>query len=56
MGQGYAGGQHQAMTPTREKFIIPVPFVANMEDVLEIYQRPHDLQRPPVCLDKTSKQ
>src|SRR5271168_1238898 len=27
-----------------------------MEDVLEVYQRPHDPQRPLVCLDETSKQ
>ena len=31
-------------------------FVANMEDVLEVYQRPHDPRRPLVCLDETSKQ
>jgi DDE superfamily endonuclease len=31
-------------------------FVANMEDVLEVYQRPRDRQRPVVCLDETSKQ
>jgi hypothetical protein len=31
-------------------------FVANMEDALEVYQRPHDPQRPVVCLDETSKQ
>ncbi|MGP0083649.1 MAG: IS630 family transposase [Steroidobacteraceae bacterium] len=31
-------------------------FVANMEDVLEVYQRPHDPQRPVVCLDEISKQ
>ena len=31
-------------------------FVADMEDVLEVYQRPHDPQRPLVCLDETSKQ
>jgi hypothetical protein len=31
-------------------------FVANMEDVLEVYQRPHDPCRPLVCLDETSKQ
>jgi hypothetical protein len=30
-------------------------FVANMEDVLEVYQRPHDPQRL-VCIDETSKQ
>ena len=31
-------------------------FVANMEDVLEVYQRPHNPQRPLVYLDETSKQ
>ena len=31
-------------------------FVAAMEDVLEVYQRPHDPTRPVVCLDETSKQ
>jgi hypothetical protein len=27
-----------------------------MEDVLEVYKRPYDRQRPVVCLDETSKQ
>jgi len=31
-------------------------FVAAMEDVLEVYQRPRDPLRPLVCLDETSKQ
>ena len=31
-------------------------FVANMEDVLEVYQRPRDQERPVVCVDETSKQ
>ena len=31
-------------------------FVAGMEDVLEVYQRPRDPERPLVCLDETSKQ
>jgi hypothetical protein len=31
-------------------------FVAAMEDVLEVYQRPHDPRRPVVCLDETTKQ
>lgn len=31
-------------------------FVAAMEDILEVYQRPYDRQRPLVCLDETSKQ
>ena len=26
-------------------------FVAAMEDVLEVYHRPHDPKRPVVCLD-----
>ena len=29
-------------------------FVAAMEDVLEVYQRPHDPNRPLVCLDEMS--
>ena len=31
-------------------------FVAAMEDVLEVYHRPHNPRRPLVCLDETSKQ
>lgn len=31
-------------------------FVCAMEDVLEVYKRPHDPQRPVVCLDEVSKQ
>jgi hypothetical protein len=31
-------------------------FVAGMEDVLEVYQRPHDPKYPVVCVDETSKQ
>jgi hypothetical protein len=27
-----------------------------MEDVLEVYTRPYDPQRPQVCLDETSRQ
>ena len=27
-----------------------------MEDILEVYTRPHDDSRPLVCLDETSKQ
>ena len=27
-----------------------------MEDVLSVYTRPHDPDRPVVCLDETSKQ
>lgn len=31
-------------------------FVARMEDVLEVYHRPHDPKRPLVCMDETNKQ
>ena len=31
-------------------------FVAAMEDVLEVYHRPHDPSRPMVCMDECSKQ
>lgn len=31
-------------------------FVARMEDVLSVYERPHDEKRPVVCLDETSKE
>jgi hypothetical protein len=32
------------------------PALSLMEDVLEVYQRPRDSERPVVCLDETSKQ
>jgi hypothetical protein len=31
-------------------------YVAKMEDVLAVYQRPYDSQRPVVCLDEKSKE
>lgn len=31
-------------------------YVAAMEDVLEVYHRPYDPQRPMVCLDESNKQ
>lgn len=31
-------------------------FVSAMEDVLEVYERPYDEQRPVVCLDEAAKQ
>jgi hypothetical protein len=31
-------------------------FVAKMEDVLSVYQRPHDPDRPVVCMDEMSRQ
>jgi hypothetical protein len=44
----------------KEQWVIPpeqnAEFVAAMEDVLEVYRRPYDPQRPVVCLDEQSKQ
>ncbi len=44
----------------QKQWVIPpeanAGFVAAMEDVLEVYHRPHDPDRPLVCLDETSKQ
>jgi hypothetical protein len=31
-------------------------FVAAMEEVLEVYQRPYDPNYPVVCLDESNKQ
>jgi len=31
-------------------------FVCKMEDVLDVYKRPYDPNRPMVCMDETSKQ
>ena len=31
-------------------------FVVHMEDVLEVYHRPHDPKRPVVCVDETFPQ
>lgn len=31
-------------------------FVCHMEDVLAVYHRPHDVHRPVVCMDETTKQ
>lgn len=43
-----------------KRFCIPPrnsgPFVAAMEDVLDVYERPYDPSRPVVCFDETSKQ
>jgi len=44
----------------KEQWCIPpeanAEFVWHMEDVLDVYQRPIDPQRPVVCLDETSRQ
>lgn len=41
-----------------KSWCIPQPsarFVAKMEDVLDVYQRPYDPRRPQICLDEISK-
>jgi hypothetical protein len=44
----------------KEEWCIPekenAGFVCAMEDVLEVYHRPHDPKRPTVCFDEGSKQ
>ena len=44
----------------QKQWVIPpqanAEFVCAMEDVLEVYTRPHDPARPVVCLDEISKQ
>jgi hypothetical protein len=44
----------------KDYWVIPpehdADFVCAMEDVLEVYQRNYDPERPVVCLDETSKQ
>jgi hypothetical protein len=40
----------------REQYVIPpqrnAEFVANMEDVLDLYHRPYDPKRPLICMDE----
>ena len=44
----------------KKQWIIPPKakseFVASMEDMLEVYKRPHDPDYPLVCVDESSKQ
>jgi len=44
----------------KEQWVLPpeqnADFVCAMEDVLEVYQRPYDPQRPVVCFDEQSRQ
>ena len=44
----------------KQQWVIPpdgsAAFVANMEDVLDVYARPHDERRPVVCVDEGGKQ
>ena len=54
-----APGRRWAMHLQKQWVIPPdanAAFVAGMEDVLEVYHRPHDPAFPVVCLDETSKQ
>ena len=56
-----AGAQKNILKPHRRQcWVIPPKansaFVAAMEDVLAVYTRPRDPDRPLVCLDETSKQ
>jgi len=56
-----AFSKKNALQPHRKKqWVIPPgasgAFVAAMEDVLDVYTRPHDPDIPLVCLDETSKQ
>lgn len=44
----------------REQWVIPpkqsAAFVAQMEQVLDVYKRPHDALRPVVCMDESPRQ
>jgi hypothetical protein len=44
----------------KQQWVIPAKaggaFVAAMEDVIEVYHRPHDPNRPVVCVDEAGKQ
>ena len=58
--RGNAGLQSLDDPHRRKYWVIPPKasgaFVAAMEDVLSVYARPRDPDRPLVCLDETSKQ
>ncbi|MCA1672608.1 MAG: IS630 family transposase [Actinobacteria bacterium] len=51
---------HKLKPWLREQWCLPpetdAAFVWQMEDVLDVYTRPHDPARPVVCLDETSRQ
>src|SRR5689334_22060470 len=57
---GGPGAKKRHQTAPERILVIPpkanAAFVAAMEDVLEVYNRPHDPAQPLVCLDETSKQ
>jgi len=52
--------KHQRLRPSIKRWCIPpngnAAFVAAMEDILEVYQRPRNPARPLVCLDEFVKQ
>jgi hypothetical protein len=57
---GPARAQKNALKPHRRKYWVIPPkasgaFAAAMEDVLSVYTRPRDADRPLVCLDETSE-
>src|ERR1035437_6572941 len=58
---GREGSKKNALKPhLKEQWVIPPEqnssFIATMEDVLVVYARPRDPERPLVCLDEASKQ
>ena len=60
-GNRAADAQKNDLKPwLKEQWVIPpeanAEFVCAMEDVLEVYQRPYDPQRPLVCFDEGTKQ
>jgi DDE superfamily endonuclease len=56
----YHAQKNELKPHLKDYWVIPpehdAEFVCAMEDVLEVYQRNYDPQRPVVCLDETSKQ
>jgi hypothetical protein len=56
-----AGAEKNELKPwLKQQWVIPpkqgAPFVAAMEDVLDVYARPRDPARPVVCVDEGGKQ
>ena len=58
--RGAQASQKNALKPWQKKeWCIPkvsAEFVANMEDLLDLYAEPYDPRRPVVCFDETSTQ
>ena len=60
-GDGVADAPKNDLKPwLKQQWVIPPgnsgAFVAAMEDVIEVYHRPHDPNRPVVCVDEAGKQ